>query len=88
VLDLEALAVTVEESRDDMALLRLLTQAEQDVAALAKALREEKVAAAKRLHDLEVPMTAIARAAKMTDSYLARLVYAAGGTRRLERTRL
>jgi lipid A disaccharide synthetase len=85
VLDPARLDQEVEEARDDRALLDLLASRISEVEAYLRALRSARTEAAKRLHDLGVPMSTIARAARVTDSYLARQVYDAGGIRRIDR---
>lgn len=72
--DVHRLRQEVEQARDDHVLLGLLADRITDAEEYLKVAREERVLAARRLSDLGVPMTTIARSARVGDSYLGRLV--------------
>lgn len=50
-------------------------------------LKEIRLKTVQQMREDGEPMTAIAEAANVNDSYLARLIIAAGGRRRVDRTR-
>lgn len=67
--------------------LRLIADAIQASQRHEKRLQDLRLNLAQRMRDAGVPMTEIAEAAKVNDSYLARKLIAAGAVRRNDRRR-
>lgn len=79
--------IVKEADGDQAAMLQLIDVALKASQRHQKRLKALRLETAAQMRGAGVPMTEIAEAANVNDSYISRLLIAAGGTRRVDRTR-